>query len=229
MYCPACGEKIPGGTENCPTCGARISDFIGGAASAVAKGVSKRKGSSTEKGPSKASAGGGAVPAGFLSRLVAYIIDAILLSILTYLITANVPYFSPLTPPRPDPSSGQNWWELWGEWRRNIPLAVTVVKNVVDFLVYFAYFAGMEAATRGQTLGKVILGIRTARYSEKKDKTKDLKPGQAVANGFVKANFFLLLLDCIVGYFTRKGAYERFDQFRFVPQKTKSVVVKNKK
>ncbi len=221
MFCPACGEKIPDNVTFCPKCGANVKEYMSGNVPAKPKKKVKPAEKDAEIMERKAQIR----PGGTLRRIIAYIIDAILLGIIIFFVKRAIPFFDPLQMPDLSGTPQQDWMQAFNQWRQSIPWYVTTLSNVFDFLVNWVYFAGLEVAASGQTLGKMILGIQSKRYSAKKGKTKDLEPKAAVANGFMKANILLLLLDIIIGLLTKKGDYDRLNQFRVVPQKTKTIVV----
>ena len=75
---------------------------------------------------------------GFWIRLVAYIIDAILLSIVVGVLASLL---------------GFNMMET--DWERYDPTI-----NLLSFVIGWLYFALMESSERGATVGKMALGLR---------------------------------------------------------------------
>jgi len=75
---------------------------------------------------------------GFWIRLVAYIIDAILLSIVFGVVGSAV---------------GINVFEA--DWERYDPTA-----NLVSLVIGWLYFALLESSERGATVGKMVMGLR---------------------------------------------------------------------
>jgi uncharacterized RDD family membrane protein YckC len=85
--------------------------------------------------------------AGFWRRLVAFIIDAIILSVIS---SALFPF------------KWFGWADLWnGSWYWAI-FPILAVSNMINVLIDVAYHAGFWT-WRGQTLGKMLLNIKVIR------------------------------------------------------------------
>ena len=75
---------------------------------------------------------------GFWIRLVAYIIDAVLLTVVVAILASLF---------------GLNLWET--DWERQDPTV-----NLLSFVIGWLYFALMESSERGATVGKMAMGLR---------------------------------------------------------------------
>ncbi len=152
-YCKKCGEEIPRDATFCRKCGARVEEATG------------------------------LVLATWGERLIAYIIDTLLLGIAIGWLTLPGLRWMPLT-----------WGVTFPNW---IPFVDFGFRNVV----YFVYWMFLEQMY-GQSVGKMAMKIRVA----------DLDGGpltmqQAAVQSIGKA--FLLPLDLILGWFLYPSRQQR--------------------
>jgi len=152
-YCKSCGEEIHRDAAFCPKCGARVE----GATDLVL--------------------------ATWGERLVAYIIDTVLLGIAIGWLTLP----------------GVRWMpHMWGAAVPNwIPFVDLGFRNVV----YFVYWMFLEQMY-GQSVGKMALKIRVADLDG-----EPLSMQQAALQSIGKA--FLLPLDCLLGWFLYPSKQQR--------------------
>lgn len=127
-YCPGCGRKVEPDWRFCGACSTPLGDRI------------------TASGPSTP------VPAGFGQRLASFVLDALVLAVLTSLITAvlSIPYWE-LSPPdivSTDPAYALD--SFIGFLTTGLPVVITPL----------VYLVLMGARPRGQTLGQRAVGIR---------------------------------------------------------------------
>ncbi|MFZ5778842.1 MAG: RDD family protein [Pseudomonadota bacterium] len=80
---------------------------------------------------------------GFWIRFVAYLLDAILLTIISGIVWS---FF------------GITMWEI--DWESPDPGMQYSQVNLVSFVIGWLYFALMESSERGATVGKMVLGLR---------------------------------------------------------------------
>jgi uncharacterized RDD family membrane protein YckC len=152
-YCKNCGEEISRGAAFCPKCGARVERATD------------------------------LVLATWGERLVAYIIDVVLLGIV-------VGWFS---------LPGFRWMpHMWGLTFPNwIPFVDFGFRNVV----YFLYWMFLEQVY-GQSVGKMAMKIKVADLDG-----RQVSMQQAAVQGIGKA--FLLPLDCLLGWFLYPARQQR--------------------
>lgn len=91
--------------------------------------------------------------AGAGSRIVAVIIDHIILAIVMLLVTMPLGLSTPLF------SNIGNVASMMAIWANMTLFAIASVINIVLMLLYFSYFE----STSGQTLGKKVMGIKVAK------------------------------------------------------------------
>ena len=131
MICPKCGVDVTGGVLSCPSCGETIPD----------------PSSNTGATPSARFAIAGVVYAGFWRRVVAYLIDSVLLGIVVgFLILrplmerAGIPVDNP-------------WTLLTGNSRQIFAI------NLLLTMTSWLYWALMESSPWQATLGKRMMGL----------------------------------------------------------------------
>ena len=131
-FCPKCGNKLEIDASFCDACGADLRDRVetkGMPSPIRADTVSEQKVDTfVERRPS------GVEYAEFLPRLVALIIDVIIIAIIGWLIT--IPFSFNLI---------RMWW----------------VSTLIDYAIGFFYFWLLESYNNGQTIGKAALRLRT--------------------------------------------------------------------
>jgi len=174
-FCPKCGAKIDDQNDDfCKNCGARLyyqeNDF---APSPIR--IENKVEPVVKLQPNYASFG---------SRLIAFILDIIMISIISQMINylVNLPIF--LLDPIKFILKIQNLWTssllIWG--------------------VGFLYFWLLEAYNQGQTLGKKAFHIRTVDA----DTLEIAQPISYAINNLAKSSPFLFL-DLIIGFLISDG------------------------
>ncbi len=146
-YCPKCGSKLEENMDRCINCGYKLSE------------------STNIQGNSFESKGSAIEYADFLQRAFAWLIDIIIVMIIS----------SPL-------SLFLNFGSL------------LLFTNAYNFALGFFYFWLLEAFNNGQTLGKLLLKIRTVN----KENFEIANPAMYAINNLTKATGFLVL-DIILG------------------------------
>lgn len=151
MFCSSCGQSVPDAAAFCPQCGRATAvatpagcATIGTVPAAIAANPS-----------AAATVATGLVYAGFWLRFVAYIIDAVLLSVLELvLILIIVAVFGLGTVIRNLPENR----DVNSIFTATVILAIVVFACAV-FVVIWLYFACMESSRYQGTLGKMALGL----------------------------------------------------------------------
>lgn len=148
------------------------------------------------------------VLAGFFLRLVAFVIDLVLVGSLTAILT---PLFTDQA----------------------------ILKNLVSILIYLAYFVLTTGLTKGQTLGKMILGLKVVRVDGKELNWADVFFREACCRLILKMVLPLYLLagvtdkkqhlgDLICDTMVIKAAYEQelfYEQVYQIPSYQKSYFI----
>ena len=148
------------------------------------------------------------VLAGFFLRLVAFVIDLVLVGSLTAILT---PLFTDQA----------------------------ILKNLLSILIYLAYFVLTTGLTKGQTLGKMILGLKVVRVDGKELNWADVFFREACCRLILKMVLPLYLLagvtdkkqhlgDLICDTMVIKSAYEQelfYEQVYQIPSYQKSYFI----
>lgn len=148
------------------------------------------------------------VLAGFFIRLVAFVIDLVLVGSLTAILS---PLFADQA----------------------------ILKNLVSILIYLAYFVLTTGLTKGQTLGKMILGLKVVRVDGKELNWTDVFFREACCRLILKMVLPLYLLagvtdkkqhlgDLICDTMVIKAAYEQelfYEQAYQIPSYQKSYFI----
>lgn len=148
------------------------------------------------------------VLAGFFLRLVAFVIDLVLVGSLTAILN---PLFTDQA----------------------------ILKNLVSILIYLAYFVLTTGLTKGQTLGKMILGLKVVRVDGKELNWADVFFREACCRLILKMVLPLYLLagvtdkkqhlgDLICDTMVIKAAYEQelfYEQVYQIPIYQKSYFI----
>jgi uncharacterized RDD family membrane protein YckC len=176
-FCPSCGNELEPNTTFCPFCG-RDSDI---------KEETIKKESEV-------------VYAGFWSRLVALIIDSIIIgligSTLSFVIFISWIPFNIF-----DPLGG--WWTI------SFPF---------DWALGFLYYWGFESGKNGQTVGKIAMKIRTV---DEKTLTSTSARNYAINNIFKSSPF--LIIDFLIGIIKNSGDSKR--RIRVMQNISETVVI----
>ncbi len=177
-FCPKCGNELEPNATFCPLCGTDLG---------VEEETIKTDPSSVEY-------------AGFWSRLIALIIDSIIISIisssLSFIIFVSWIPFNIF-----DPLGG--WWTINFPW---------------SWMIGFFYHWGLEAGKNGQTVGKMAMKIRTVD-----EKTFDVATTRNYAiNNIFKSSPFLIL-DFLIGIIKNSGEPKR--RIRIMQNFSETVVI----
>jgi uncharacterized RDD family membrane protein YckC len=133
--------------------------------------------------------------AGFWMRFWAYVIDIVVISSLNGILLSPFKFV-------------------------NDGIAISVglwtVTGIVGSIVFFAYFLLMTKFF-GQTLGKMILGLRVIREDEQPLRWSDLLFREVVGRFIYRVFGFLMILYIIVGFTDQKqGLHDMFSSTRVV-------------
>ena len=157
MFCSRCGKPIPEGAAYCPSCGASVPAWSGAApaAAAVPSG-----GLDTGTAPTVAAAPPFAAPTtppadvirygGFWRRLVAYIVDGLLIG------AATMPFGLGL-------GFAQMSAMMSGDITPDMLAALFMASlfvGAIRFVLSWAYAAGFESSPWQATPGKMLLGLK---------------------------------------------------------------------
>jgi len=180
-FCLNCGNELESNTTFCPFCGTDL-------------GVNEEQ---IKKSPSKVEY------AGFWSRLVALIIDSIIIgligSILSFIIFVSWIPFNIF-----DPLGG--WWTI------SFPF---------DWMIGFLYHWGFETGKNGQTVGKMAMKIRTV---DEKTLSSTTSRNYAINNVFKSSPF--LIIDFLIGIIKNSGDSKR--RIRVMQNISETVVITEK-
>lgn len=172
-YCPKCGKPLPEGAQFCPFCGTALQ---AGAATAQAAGV----GAITHRSGIDALSKDFGAREYWAKRLVAFIIDAIIIGLAIALISAAVAFSTFFAGPLTVDRFFSSFW-------------VAGVSSVLSGLILVLYFVIAET-TYGTTVGKLILGLKVTT-----DDGKMPSLGTSFIRNISKIYWVLLLLDAVVG------------------------------
>jgi len=192
-FCPKCGNELEPNVTFCHSCGAELK---------TRKQVPKTETVSiSSEAPVKPKVSPESVEyAGFVDRLIALIIDTIIIGIIGSVLSLII--FAPWIPFNIyDPLGG--WW---------------TVSFPFDWLIGFLYHWGLEASNSGQTVGKMALKIRTVD-----EKTLGLATsGHYAINNIFKSSVFLIL-DLIIGVLKNSGDPKQ--RLRIMQNASETVVI----
>ena len=166
-YCTKCGKKLPEGAEFCPTCGATARPDVGLHGTAAEKIGQDRF-----------------LQEHWIKRIIAIVIDSIIVGIATTIVLAIV--FFPLF--LANPFAFFNWLSF--------PFAMG--------LIYVLYFAIAESSY-GYTIGKTIVGLKVVAADGKRPRLEN-----AFIRNISKIHVLLLILDLIGGFFTSKDPHQKY-------------------
>ncbi|MHA1437764.1 MAG: RDD family protein [Promethearchaeota archaeon] len=198
-FCPKCGSKLAPDAEFCNSCGADISKKR--KEKELEKKEKEKKESKHEKSKKKIKA----EYAGPLIRLIAFIIDIIIIAIINGIIWSGVEIIDWSSDPP----------------KLLVPRYIWFLNNLSFWLIGLLYFFIFEVYNDGQTLGKMIFKIQTVN-----EKTlKKAEKSDYLINNLSKASIFLIL-DIIVGVLKNYGEKEK--RLRYTQNLSKTVVIKKK-
>lgn len=129
MYCPTCGSENPDGAKVCEKCGASLTDDVNSV------------GNSTMSDEYEVEY------TGVFKRMVAYVVDTIILFIVEIVIGKIVGY---------DAISSV----LKAAAGKTVDAQAFRIYSIVMLIVTIAYFVLMESSSKQGTLGKMLLGIK---------------------------------------------------------------------
>jgi uncharacterized RDD family membrane protein YckC len=189
MYCSKCGANVPGGTAFCSACGQPMAGFAIGqpaGASAVSPDVATPVYAPPAQPGWQAPAAGPAVAyAGFWLRLVAWIIDRIVLqfatSIVMFPFAASVGLRQILR--NHPPSSVEDLLPLFASLQRLFWIAL---------LLTWLYYALLESSAWQATLGKKALGLEVMDLGGKR-----ISFGRATGRYFAR---YISIMTMGIGY-----------------------------
>lgn len=154
MFCPKCGTQLADDAAFCTSCGQAIQRSPSAAYPSPSAPpplqplpVERRPAAPVWQTPQVSPSP--AAYAGFWLRLVAYIIDAIILGM------AGVIAFFPLFRANIHAFTTQNPWEVYTSMSRPL-FAIRLLALMLSWI----YYASMESSSWQATLGKKILGLR---------------------------------------------------------------------
>lgn len=179
MFCSKCGANVPDSATFCSACGQPT-----GVAPAAPAGPAAVPPAAAYPGAATTAPGWVAAPtvkyAGFWLRFVAFIIDAIVLGFIGFVVTipfmASAP-FGALMHGRP-PMSPEEWAPLAGMFGRMF---------LIRFVINWLYYALFESSAWQATLGKKALGLEVT----------DLQ-GRRINFGRASGRFFAKILSTII-------------------------------
>lgn len=198
-YCPECGSEVDPDSRYCGTCGATLKDRMKTADSSPPIKI-EQPAEREQIQPAVKVQPAGANYAGFWERFVAWIIDIIIIGIITWIITTAAGISTGLM---------------------NIFSPVYYINGLIEFAIGFVYFWGLESMNGGQTLGKMALKLRTVDETTLNPTTA----GKYAINNLAKPSPFLLL-DLIIGVLINSG--DSKNRYRLLQNLSETVVIKEK-
>lgn len=198
-YCPKCGNKLEPDSKFCDTCGADLTsrtEVLENTASVETEIPQKQPVQIIDK-----TVPSGVVYGDFWPRFGAFIIDSIIISIISWILSFLIflPFFLY------NPLNFRRWWFTFP----------------FDWLIGFLYFWLLETYNDGQTLGKVALKLRTVDEKTFEATT----PGKYAINNLLKSSGFILI-DFIIGIIMNSGEPEK--RLRFMQNASETVVISTK-
>lgn len=173
-YCPHCGSEIDADTQFCSSCGSDLRERQGHRQEPRQQTFSQPSPATaisetpiTQPGLSPQAAM--AVYGDFFPRLIAWIIDIIIIGIITSLINFM---------------TGLSFVMSLRAW---------MLTTLIGWLVGFLYFWGLETLNNGQSIGKALFRLRTVD----KDTLKPVGAKEYALNNIVKG--FSVIIDVLVG------------------------------
>lgn len=206
IYCPMCGTQNGKSAKYCVACGATLQDRTAPEQtyvepnSNVAAPSPQATVMPSQPQPTIANNVAVQSPPSNVSfaddgtRFIAFIIDSIILGIFTSILGYH------------------------GEF--NMMMMTDYSSRALDVFISFGYFWLLEAFNRGQTLGKMIMKIRTVDERSK----GPINPGQALLH--ILGKVFFLPLDIIIAWFVGKNTPEEKSQVRVSQRISKTVVIR---
>ncbi len=172
-FCAKCGKELPADATFCPSCGAPVQPGAAAATSAPISGIDAL--TKDQKAQEY-----------WVERLVAYIIDVIIIAVVLFAITViiAIPFF--LT----------GGFASWGFFFGGFALLAGIA--------YILYFTISEA-TSGSTIGKRIFRLKVVSKAGSSPNF-----GESFIRNISKIHPLLLLLDVIIGLAVTKGYQQKY-------------------
>jgi len=157
MFCSSCGKLMPDGSAFCPQCGrpsgAAVSSASAGAVAAAVPAVAPPYVPASPAGP--VAAAPGLVYAGFWLRLVAYLIDALILGLCFGTVFVLLAIGAGLGNVLQNLQNGPDLAPFFA----GTFFATLIFFFLATFVVSWIYYAWMESSRFQGTLGKMALGL----------------------------------------------------------------------
>ena len=170
-FCPKCGNELEPNASFCDSCGADLKIKQNAVETPT---VAVTKPPQTPKLTSES-----VQYADFFPRLVAIIIDGIIIGIIGSSLSWIIIPYNILNP-----------WNMAFNW----------LSNLINYFIGFVYFWGLESYNNGQTLGKMAMKLRTVDANT----LQVADPGKVAINNLAKPSG-LLILDLIIGAIVHSG------------------------
>lgn len=194
-FCPKCGSKIENPDQKfCQTCGANLQEREQKDAPSPVR-IEQEVEPAVKIQPEFG---------GFGERFVAFLLDAILISIISNIIivSINLPRFLA------NPLSFITFQNLWFE-------------SLVSWGIGFLYYWLLEAYNQGQTLGKIAMKLRTVD----EDTFEVTEPVNYAINNLAKPSPFIIL-DLLIGILISAGDLK--NRIRVLQNLSNTVVIKER-
>lgn len=172
MFCPKCGKELPAGATFCPSCGTPVQ-------AGSTAGTPPVSGFDTLTRDQHAQQY-------WVERLVALIIDGIIVYVVLGIITAIVAI----------PALLSGGFGFFGAFFGGIAVFWGII-----FVLYFA----VAESTYGASVGKRVFGLRVVSKTGSNPTF-----GEAFVRSLSKIYWLLLLLDVVVGLATSKGYQQKY-------------------
>ena len=152
MFCSKCGGEVHEGSAFCTNCGQPVQPSAPSQSPAPSPTTPPSYAPPVQKPPAQYGWQAARPPvayAGFWLRLVAWIIDAIILGF------AGAAIFFPLFSANIHTFSRENPWEFYTSFSRP-----HVAINLLEMMLNWIYHASLESSVWQATLGKKVLGLK---------------------------------------------------------------------
>ncbi len=172
-FCASCGKELPTGATFCPSCGAPVQPGAAAASSTPVSGIDAL--TKDQKAQEH-----------WISRLVAYLIDAVIVYVILAILTAIIAL----------PGLFAGGLALFGALFGGVALLWGIV-----FVLYFAF----AESWYGASFGKRIMGLKVLSKTNERPRF-----GEAFIRNISKIHPLLVLLDVIVGLAISKGYQQKY-------------------
>src|SRR2546426_8852524 len=180
VYCWKCGSELREDAAFCSKCGASVRGTMG---------VQSPTGFELLRDDKT-------VQNHWLRRLIAFVIDAIIVTVVLAIIAivVSVPFFIALNFPSTTVGVFPAWWNAWwGAW----------LGGLIPFVIFLYFF--LTEGLFGRTLGKEIMGLRVQRVDRE---SMDLR--SSLVRNISKISWVLLLIDVAVGLVAHRGESQKW-------------------